>query len=463
VESFARAEERLTWASLFFSDFPNADVYLVGGALRDALLGILPTDIDIVIRNVEIKDLHHWLTRHGACELVEKRFGTLKFIPHGQGGTEPIDITLPRKEWVEGDHASTRRSLAVSSDPRLSIKDDLSRRDFTMNAMAFDLRRNTLLDPYGGLQDIQNGLIRTVLSPHARFYEDATRMLRALRFASQLSFGIEAGTWQALKENIHLINNQVLTENGTHRYTVARESIGREFLLGLTVHPAHTLDVWNEAGALRAFLPDVHALQSIVEPDGETAYQKTRTLLELLKRPSLLAQHGLRQVPATLLAAALTVFAQEEKEQRAYHICKDLYFHQFASGHHARVDCEELLWLMDHVHDFESQDPASLRPSEFERLYCSERGKRLLILMHATAIASKRHTPARERIHTARTISQRFCAERPEELITGHDIEALGIPPGPVYRELMDRVRDNQLLNQISTKQDAIHILKEHS
>jgi len=461
VAAFIESERRLTWISLLFSDFPNADVYLVGGALRDVLLGSLPEDIDLVIRNINLTELHRWLTRHGACELVERRFGTLKFIPHGMGGSVPLDITLPRKEWIGNIHTSGRRDLETTSDPQLPIKDDLARRDFTINAMAFDLRRGRLIDPYGGLRDLEQGLLRAVLAPHARFYEDATRMLRALRFASQLQLGIEAGTWEALKENLHLIDNTVLTEEGSHRYVVSREAIGREFLLGLAAHPAHTLDIWQASGALKRFLPDIAALETIIERDGESALQKTRNVLQLLKRPSLLAEYGRHDTPSSVLVAALMAFAQDDKAGRAYHICKRLYFHQFPSGHGARVDCEQVLWLLEHLHDFETEDPASMRPSQFERLYCSERGQNLLLLMQAIAIASGVHTPARERLHTARRLAREICEEAPQELVTGHDIATLGIPAGPVYRELMDKVRDAQLIGSIQNKDDALRFIEE--
>ncbi len=463
VDAFVTSERRLTWISLLFSDFPNADIYLVGGALRDILLGGLPHDIDLVVRNIEIADLQRWLTRHGACELIEKRFGTLKFVPHGMGGTLPLDITLPRKEWISSGHTSGRRDLETASDPRLPIKDDLARRDFTINAMAFDLRRARLVDPYGGLSDLHCGLVRAVLSPQARFYEDATRMLRGLRFASQLRFGIEARTWEALKENLHLIDNNILTEEGTHRYIVARESIGREFLLGLAAHPSHTLDLWEASGALERFLPDVAAMSRVVERDGETALKKTRRVLELLKRPSLLAEHGRRNVPGAVLVAALMAFAEDDKAKRAYHICKRLYFHQFPTGHGARVDCEHVLWLLEHLHDFEREDPATMRPSHFERLYCSSRGQDLLLLAHAIAIASGRHTPARERLQTARRLSRQICENAPPELVSGNDISSLGIEPGPIYRTLLDEVRDAQLIGNIQTKEEALTLLANHT
>ncbi len=462
VAAFVVSERKLTWISLFFADFPNADVYLVGGALRDVILGTLPEDIDIVVRNVDIAHLQRWLTRHGACELVEKRFGTLKFTPHGMGGTLPLDITLPRKEWIASAHTSGRRDLETTSDPRLPIKDDLARRDFTMNAMAFDLRRSRLIDPYGGLRDLSYGLVRAVLTPQARFYEDATRMLRALRFASQLRLGIEADTWAALKENLHLLQNTILTEEGSHRYVIPREAIGREFLLGLAAHPSHTLDVWEASGALRQFMPEISRLGRIIERNGETALQKTRKVLELLKRPSLLAQHGRRDSPMSVLIAALMAFAEDDKANRAYHICKNLYFHQFPAASNTGVDCEDVLWLLEHLHDFESEDPAAMRPSMFERAYCSRRGQDLLLIIHAIAIASGRHTPARERLHTARRLSRQICEDAPPELVSGHDIAELGIEPGPTYRQLKDKVRDAQLIGTIETKDQAIELIEEH-
>ncbi|MFA6522410.1 MAG: hypothetical protein WCT24_02360 [Patescibacteria group bacterium] len=466
---FVDGEPRLTWTSLLYADFPQAEIFLVGGTIRDVLLGRHPQDIDLVVRNVPVDVLEPWLYRHGAAEFVG-RFGTFKFVPHGCTNRQPLDIALPRTEHVfdPDAHASGRKSLDVKFNSDLPIKEDLSRRDFTINAMAFELRNRRLIDPFLGLQDLHAGSISAVLLPEQRFFEDATRMLRALRLASQLGFGIEELTWRALKANIDLLQKTTTHENGTHIYVVPREMIGREFLLGFNAHPMHTIRLWLECRALHLFMPELARLEGLLHEDRETILQKTLNTISVLEKPSFLATYGVHRATPTLLLAALMSFVEDDKATIARRICTDYYFHQFPNNHHARIRCEDLFWLLSHMHDFETVDPASLRPSKFENMFLTERGRDLLMLMHATSIASGRHSVARERIHVAERIRERMIADarmhegadRLPRLLTGSDLQVLGIEPGPGYRELLDLVRDMQLSHKIESKLEAEELVK---
>ncbi len=462
---FVESEKRLTWLSFFYAEFPNADVYMVGGTVRDIIIGRVPNDIDLVVRNVEPKVLEQWLLQHGAAEFVG-RFGTFKFIPHGCGGSEPIDIALPRTEFIGNQHSSARDSMEVKFDATLSIKDDLARRDFTINAMAFDTRRSRLIDPFLGLNDLHAGLIQTVLVPEQRFFEDSTRILRGLRFASQLNFGIEQDTWRAMKANIDLLNSTQMQENGMHRYAVPRESIGREFLLGFMAHPVHTVEIWKESRALHLFMPQLAALETQMAQDAKSDYHKTLDILTLLHKRDVVSRYGLRQASPTLLLAGLLSHLEDGPEE-AYEICTKLYFHQFPSDHRASIDCKRVFWLLKHLHTFKETDPASMRPSLFEKLFLNQRGAELLTLMHTHFIASGKHSIGRERLHTAAHIRSQLIRHIEHEgvdgmlprLISGKDIKAAGIQPGPAYRDLIDRIRDAQLTRAIVNHDQAMNLL----
>lgn len=465
---FVDGEHRLTWTSLFFEQFPDADIYLVGGTLRDVLLGRTPDDIDIVIRNVAIETLSSWLQAHGAFEIAGKRFGTFKFSPHGCAGQSPIDIALPRKEMIGEEHFSGRSDLSVQFDPKLPIQDDLSRRDFTVNAIAYDLRRHKFIDPYGGMEDLHDGIIRAVENPTERFFEDATRMLRGLRFASQLRFGIEEHTWRAIQEFIVLLNNTRMLEDGTHAYVIPREMIGKEFILGFAAHPTHTLNLWRSSGALKQFMPSIDTLQDVIEEDGKNAFERTIETLHMLEKPAFLRTYKRQKPSATLLVAGLFSHLQEDLSRNGFDVCKKLYFHQFPKRHRGFVDCSSVLWMLERLHTFEDQDPASMAPSDFERQFCNERGAELLMLMHAVQIVSGRHSVARERLHTARRILEHMMTticpdgtERLSELLSGHDLKQLGIPEGPAYRNIKNHIRDAQLTHRIHTKEEAIALARE--
>ena len=188
--------------------FPLSDVYVVGGAVRDALRKKKSKDYDFVIRGVPMAIVESFLARHGTVNYVGRRFGVLKFIPHvakkyaaSLRGLEPFDIALPRQEWSI-HHSGHYRDFSVKSDYRLPIEDDVSRRDFTINAIAYDIRKKIFVDPFSGIQDILKKNIRTVGDPGVRFEEDYSRMMRALRFSCQFGYTIEKETSHAIKNGM---------------------------------------------------------------------------------------------------------------------------------------------------------------------------------------------------------------------------------------------------------------------
>ena len=164
--------------------------YPVGGCVRDLLLGREPGDVDICTsaRPEEVMALFPRAVPTGL------RHGTVT-VPTPDGN---VEITTFRRE--EG-YADARHPDGVSFD--VGLREDLSRRDFTVNAMAMD-RDGGVVDPFGGREDLAKGLIRCVGDPDKRFSEDALRMFRAVRFAAQLGFEIEGGTAAALAPNAHL-------------------------------------------------------------------------------------------------------------------------------------------------------------------------------------------------------------------------------------------------------------------
>lgn len=164
--------------------------YIVGGAVRDHVLGKPATDIDIATNALpdRIREIAHangWKTVE-----VGAAFGVVVVVIENR----PYEVTTFRSE-VYGEDSHRPESVAYCS----SLADDLSRRDFTMNALAMDAE-GRIIDKFGGLSDIEHKLIRTVGSPVRRFSEDGLRMFRAARFAAQLGFTIEQETLQAISQ-----------------------------------------------------------------------------------------------------------------------------------------------------------------------------------------------------------------------------------------------------------------------
>lgn len=175
--------------------------YLVGGCVRDVLMSIRPHDWDVAVTTVPeetqtLCELRGWRTlptgmAHGTVTVL---------VPDASSprGYEPVECTTCRRE---GGYSDGRHPDAVSFTNRLS--DDLSRRDFTVNAMAAEARADgdfDLIDLYGGREDIENRILRCVGDPETRLTEDALRILRAVRFASRLGFALDPATEDALRK-----------------------------------------------------------------------------------------------------------------------------------------------------------------------------------------------------------------------------------------------------------------------
>ncbi len=171
------------------------EAFVVGGCVRDSLLGDEPKDWDVctnatppqVLRVFRRQPVIKTGLKHGTVTVIEQRL--------------PVEVTTYR---IDGDYSDNRHPETVQFVG--NIIDDLARRDFTINAMAYNPARG-LIDAYDGLSDLRRGLIRCVREPDERFEEDGLRILRALRFAGRYDFDIEAETAYAIRRNRHLLEN----------------------------------------------------------------------------------------------------------------------------------------------------------------------------------------------------------------------------------------------------------------
>lgn len=213
----------------------NFEAYMVGGCVRDSLLGILPKDYDI--------------TTSAKPNITESLFE--KTIPTGiEHGT--VTVVLEKENFevttyrTEGSYIDNRRPESVSFVS--NIKEDLSRRDFTINAFAYNDQEG-LVDYFNGLTDLNNKVIKAVGDPNIRFKEDALRMLRAIRFSAQLDFTIETNTLTAIKNNCDLIKN------------ISVERIRDELCkILISDNPSQGLILLQNTGILAIILPEINSL-----------------------------------------------------------------------------------------------------------------------------------------------------------------------------------------------------------
>ncbi|MED0760383.1 CCA tRNA nucleotidyltransferase [Aneurinibacillus thermoaerophilus] len=236
--------------------------YFVGGYVRDTLLGRPVHDLDIATsaRPEEVMVLFSRTVPTGL------QHGTVTVL---EGGV-PLEVTTFRTESGYKDHRRPDEVRFVAT-----IEEDLARRDFTVNAMALDLR-GRVVDPFGGQKDLQNRIIRAVGAPQERFAEDALRMLRCIRFASQLGFAIDRTTYEAVRELVEDI-----------RY-VAVERINAEWNKALASrYPDRAVMDVLETGLARV-MPGLNVLLSGKQEWSETERERLREVNGLAARWSYL-------------------------------------------------------------------------------------------------------------------------------------------------------------------------------
>ncbi len=283
----------LAFINVLAKKYPKAEFFLVGGMVRDLLLNKDSQDLDFVVRNIPIKKLEGELARLGKVSLVGKTFGVLKFRPKNSRLVHEIDIALPRTEKA---HKTGRyKDVTVKSHHETSIENDLARRDFTINAMALELKSEIqnpkskinskfktplsssplpigertgegenlkfLIDPFGGLKDLKAKKIRAVGKPSERFQEDYSRLLRALRFSIQLNFYIEPHTLKALKQKISRLN-----QKDTGEYLVPREVIAKEMVKMFVLNPIASLKILDATSALKVLMPELLTMKKCPQP-----------------------------------------------------------------------------------------------------------------------------------------------------------------------------------------------------
>lgn len=176
----------------------HANVYVVGGCVRDAMMNQPLKDIDIVVEGISIDDVKELLKHFGKTNLVGQSFSVIKFRPEYHTG-EDFDIAVPR---IDRKIGTGHKGFEVSTKG-VTIKEDLKRRDFTVNSIAVNIKTGEILDPFGGRKDLAAKVLRA--TDKNAFVEDALRIIRAIQFASRFRFDIEPHTLGLMKQHAKLI------------------------------------------------------------------------------------------------------------------------------------------------------------------------------------------------------------------------------------------------------------------
>ncbi|MCF8303918.1 MAG: CCA tRNA nucleotidyltransferase [Bacteroidales bacterium] len=228
----------------------NVEVYLIGGFVRDLLLKRPSKDVDVVAIGSGIK----------LASKVAEMLGDIKVSVYKNFGTAMLNYEGLEVEFVGARKESYRRDSRKPIVEEGSVEDDQNRRDFTINALAISLNEGDygeLIDPFNGMKDLEEKRIRTPLDPDITFSDDPLRMMRAIRFATQLNFRIYKPTFNAIarnKERIEIISKERITDE-LNKIMMARK-------------PSRGFDLLEKSGLLQLIFPEVQALKGAEVKEG---------------------------------------------------------------------------------------------------------------------------------------------------------------------------------------------------
>jgi poly(A) polymerase len=430
--------------------------YLVGGCVRDLLLGRESADYDITTDATPDEVMRIFPDTYA----VGAQFGVV-LVPQpnprwdaaGMPESPLRDATgyvSPNAHVVE---VATFRSDIGYSDGRHPDQvrfskeplEDVERRDFTINGLLLDPITNEVLDFVGGREDIEAGIIRSIGDPERRFAEDKLRMLRAVRFAARFGYTIEPGTFYAIQKTASQIDQ------------VSRERVRDELTKMLIEdHARQAFLVLDETGLLHEVLPEIEAMKGVEQPpqfhpEGDV-FVHTLLLLDRLPHPcpitlawgALLHDVG---KPATFRVAPDRIRFDGHVDvgvKIAEEICHRLRF--------SNDDTDQIVALVDNHMRFAHVQ--QMKESTFKRFVRMPRFDEHLQL-HRMDCEASHDNLASYNFTREKMASMPPAAMRPVPLITGDDLIALGYKPGPQFKKILSGVEDGQLEGRLQTKDEA--------
>jgi poly(A) polymerase len=432
--------------------------YLVGGCVRDMVLGREPADYDVTTDATPDQVMRIFPETYA----VGAQFGVVLVPP---GSADPrelppaVDVTsVPTDSKADVVEVATFRSDIGYSDGRhpdrvqftTDPREDVERRDFTINGLLLDPIKGEILDFVGGRQDLKAGIIRTIGSPEQRFEEDKLRMLRAVRFAARFEYTIDPATFAAMQKlagNIHQVSRERVRDEVSKMLIEGRAR--RAFLL------------LDESGLLQQVLPEISAMKGVEQPpqfhpEGDV-FVHTLLLLENLPRPSpmTLAWGALLHdvgKPATFRVADRIRFDGhvEVGVKMAEQICKRFRF--------SNDETEQILALVKNHMRF--GDVQRMKESTLKKFIRLPRFEEHLELHRLDCQSSHGDLTSYE-FTREKLVSTPEASMRPAPLVTGNDLINAGYVPGPRFKEILAAVEDSQLEGHLQNKEQALAFVRQ--
>jgi len=408
---------------------------LVGGCVRDLLLGLEPADYDV--------------TTNATPEQVVKLF------PESIAVGAQFGVILIPRDGLKVEVATFRSDVGYSDGRHpdrvvysKTPQEDVQRRDFTINGLLMRHDTGEVLDFVDGQADLEAKIIRAIGEPDRRFAEDKLRMMRAVRFAARFGFEIEAATFRAIRRHVGEIHQ------------VSPERLREELTKLLTEGAARrAFELLDETWLLQQVLPEVGAMKGVEQPpqyhpEGDV-WIHTLMMLEGLPAgtaPSLAWGVLLHDVgkPPTFQSAAETgdrIRFNNHVEvgvRMAEAICKRLRF--------SNEDTGQILALVDNHMKFAAVE--EMRTSTLKKFVRLPHFEEHLALHRLDCLSSHRHLDSYEFVRRFLEVTPPEQV-RPERLLTGDDLQAMGFRPGPLFAQILRALEDGQLEARISTRQEA--------
>ncbi len=412
-----------------------------GGCVRDELLGLVPKDYDIAT-DAHPEQVRRLFRRTIA---VGMSFGVVEVLgPRDVAPLLKVQVATFRND---GAYIDGRRPIEVTFS---SAREDAERRDFTINGMFFDPLRGELLDHVGGRQDLEAKLLRAIGDPALRFGEDKLRLLRAVRMATRFELTIEPATGAAIEAMAPQIT------------VVSAERIAEE-LRQLLVHLRRVpgLNLLFDTGLCAAILPELLPMKGL--PQGPPKAPTGDLWDHVLRVMDLLG-------PAPSFPLALATLLHDVGKPRTVGRTPDrytFYYHEHVGARLASELCQRLKltnaererveWLVE-KHQFLCDAP-HMRTSKLKAILIHPGIRELLALHRADSLASGHGT---EHVEFCEKCLREWGRDvlDPESVVTGADLIALGLTPGPPFKRLLDAVREAQLEGTITTRELGLELVQ---
>ncbi len=410
------------------------ETYLAGGCVRDRLLGREPADYDIATAAApgEVQALFPRTVEVGAA------FGVIRVL--AADGEYEVATFRTEGPYVDGRHPASVRFATA--------REDVARRDFTINGLLYDPETGQIIDDVGGRDDLAARRIRTIGDPETRFAEDRLRMLRAVRLAAELGFDIDPDAVAAARR---LARRLVEVSPERIRDEIVRMVTGPD--------PGRAVGLLQTAALLDAVLPEIAAEVGVPQPEefhpeGDV-FIHTCLALGALRAPSTtLAMATLLHdigKPPTLIRADRIRFPHHDEVGAAMArvVMERLRF--------PRRETDRVVFLVGRHMIF--KDIKQMREAKVRRLAAEEAFPELLELHRADCAASHKDFSIYEWV---RAFLDRLAGEPPlpPPLITGHDLIALGLPQGPRVGRVLRTVENARLDGQIRTRDEALELAR---